>query len=63
MKGSAKNVELTPLDELFTTEDERAELRREKVRRMRSRFMALSSRRSMPESSMLAASRSTPSAW
>ena len=32
MKGSAKNVELTPLDELFTTEDERAELRREKVR-------------------------------
>ena len=32
MKGSAKNVELTPLDELFTTEEERAELRREKVR-------------------------------
>ena len=32
MKGSAKNVELTPLDELFTTENERAELRREKVR-------------------------------
>ena len=32
MKGSAKNVDLTPLDELFTTEDERAELRREKVR-------------------------------
>ena len=32
MKGSAKNVDLTPLDELFTTENERAELRREKVR-------------------------------